>query len=376
LKIVIHIKNVQAFVYRAPIQTPVQTSFGLMRDRPAVFVRVQDAEGAVGWGEVWCNFPSCGAEHRARLIDTLIAPLVTQRTFSAPAEAFDWLSAQTSVLAIQTGEYGPIAQCIAGIDIALWDLCARKAQLPLWRYMGGERNTVKVYASGLNPTDPEKLAAQRMAEGYQAFKLKIGFGQDRDLNNLKAMRDVIGARPLMVDANQGWDLATASNMIGKLSEFNVAWLEEPLRADRHWSEWQELAKHGNTPLAAGENVTQLEGFATAIRSGVLAVVQPDVAKWGGLSAGLPLAKSILKAGLRFCPHYLGAGIGLLASAHLLAASNGNDILEVDANTNPLRSLTCLPLNDLKDGEMLLSDEPGLGALPDTHTLREFLVDHH
>jgi L-alanine-DL-glutamate epimerase-like enolase superfamily enzyme len=104
-------------------------------------------------------------------------------------------------------------------------------------------------------------------------------------------------------------------------------------------------------------------------------VQPDVAKWGGLSAGLPIAKSILKAGLRFCPHYLGAGIGLLASAHLLAASNGNDILEVDANTNPLRSLTCLPLSHLKDGEMLLSDEAGLGVLPDTLALDEFLIDH-
>ena len=371
----INITNVQAFVYRAPIKTPVQTSFGLMRDRPAVFVRVQDAEGAVGWGEVWCNFPSCGAEHRARLIDTLIAPLVLQRSFTLPAEAFEWLSAQTSVLAIQTGEYGPIAQCIAGIDIALWDLCARKAKLPWWRYMGGERNTVKVYASGLNPTDPEKLASERMTEGYQAFKLKIGFGQDRDLNNLKAMREVIGDRPLMVDANQGWDLSNASEMIGKLSEFNIAWLEEPLRADRPWPEWQELAKRGTTPLAAGENVTQLEGFATAIHSGVLAVVQPDVAKWGGLSAGLPIAKSILKAGLRFCPHYLGAGIGLLASAHLLAASNCNDILEVDANTNPLRSLTCLPLSDLNNGEMILSDDPGLGALPDMLALKEFLVDH-
>ena len=371
----INITNVQAFVYRAPIKTPVQTSFGLMRDRPAVFVRVQDAEGAVGWGEVWCNFPSCGAEHRARLIDTLIAPLVLQRSFALPTEAFDWLSAQTSVLAIQTGEYGPIAQCVAGIDIALWDLCARKAKLPLWRYMGGERSTVKVYASGLNPTDPEKLATERMAEGYQAFKLKIGFGQDRDLNNLKAMREVIGDRPLMVDANQGWDLSTASDMISKLADFNIAWLEEPLRADRPWPEWQELAKHGTTPLAAGENVTQLEGFATAIHSGVLAVVQPDVAKWGGLSAGLPIAKSILKAGLRFCPHYLGAGIGLLASAHLLAASNCNDILEVDANTNPLRSLTCSPLDDLRNGEMILSDDPGLGALPDMLALKEFLVDH-
>jgi L-alanine-DL-glutamate epimerase-like enolase superfamily enzyme len=79
--------------------------------------------------------------------------------------------------------------------------------------------------------------------------------------------------------------------------------------------------------------------------------------------------------LLFCPHYLGAGLGLLASAHLLAASKGNDILEVDANTNPLRSLTCLPLSNLKDGEMVLSDEPGLGALPDLTALNEFLIDH-
>ncbi|PHY05704.1 MAG: mandelate racemase [Alcaligenaceae bacterium] len=371
----IKLTKVQAFVYRAPIQTPVQTSFGLMRDRPAVFVRVEDAEGVAGWGEVWCNFPSCGAEHRARLIDTLIAPLVLQRSFSLPAKAFEWLTAQTSVLAIQTGEYGPLAQCIAGMDLALWDLCARKAQLPLWRYLGGERNTVKIYASGLNPTDPEKLATERLAEGYQAFKLKIGFGQERDLNNLRAMREVIGERALMVDANQGWDLATASVMLGKLSEFNIAWLEEPLRADCQWSEWKELAKHGDTPLAAGENITQLQGFAAAISSGILKVIQPDIAKWGGLSLGLPIAKNILKAGLRFCPHYLGAGIGLLASAHLLAATNADDILEVDANTNPLRSLTCLPLANIEQGMMTLSEEPGLGVVPDLVALKEFLVSH-
>jgi D-galactarolactone cycloisomerase len=64
----------QAFVFRCPISTPVRTSFGNMHDRPAVFVRVEDEDGAVGWGETWCNFPSCGAEHRARLLETVVAP--------------------------------------------------------------------------------------------------------------------------------------------------------------------------------------------------------------------------------------------------------------------------------------------------------------
>jgi len=67
------IVSIETFVYRAPIDTPVQTAFGIMRDRPAVFVRVTDTEGAQGWGEVWCNFPACGAEHRATLVRTLVA---------------------------------------------------------------------------------------------------------------------------------------------------------------------------------------------------------------------------------------------------------------------------------------------------------------
>ncbi|HEY9237305.1 MAG TPA: mandelate racemase/muconate lactonizing enzyme family protein, partial [Burkholderiaceae bacterium] len=84
----LRIARVEAFVFRAPIATPVRTSFGVMHDRPALFVRVTDADGAHGWGEVWCNFPACGAEHRKNLVDTLLAPLLTAQPFDGPAAAF------------------------------------------------------------------------------------------------------------------------------------------------------------------------------------------------------------------------------------------------------------------------------------------------
>ncbi|HWT20450.1 MAG TPA: mandelate racemase/muconate lactonizing enzyme family protein, partial [Variovorax sp.] len=100
----IHAARIEAFVFRCPIATPVRTSFGTMHDRPAVFVRVEDHDGATGWGEIWCNFPSCGAEHRAKLVHTVMAPLLTSRAFDGPAEAFDWLTQRTAVLAIQSGE--------------------------------------------------------------------------------------------------------------------------------------------------------------------------------------------------------------------------------------------------------------------------------
>lgn len=361
--------RIEAFVFRSPIDTPVRTSFGVMHDRPAVYVRAEDEDGAVGWGEIWCNFPSCGAEHRARLLETVLAPLATSRAFTSPAEAFAFLSTQTAVLAIQSGEPGPMAQVIAGIDLALWDLCARRAGQPLWRYLGGTRDRVTVYASGINPDAPEKLAAARLAEGYRAFKLKVGFGAERDLRNVQALRELLGPElPLMVDANQGWDLEHALQMAPALAGFGLGWLEEPLRADRPWAEWQELARQTIIPLAGGENVMGGEAFDVAIGSGALRVLQPDLAKWGGISGCWPVIARGLQAGLRYCPHFLGGGVGLLASAHVLAAVGGAGLLEVDANPNPLRTALTPQLASPAQGMCHLGEAAGIGISPDLQEL--------
>src|SRR5213080_2030260 len=99
------IARVEAHVLRWPVRVPVRTSFGVMHDRPALLVRVEDDEGAFGWGEAWCNFPSCGAEHRARLIESVMAPLLCGAVFASPRAAYDRLNAATAVLAIQSGEH-------------------------------------------------------------------------------------------------------------------------------------------------------------------------------------------------------------------------------------------------------------------------------
>lgn len=364
------VRRVEAFVFRWPVKTPVRTSFGTMRDRPAVFVRVTDADGATGWGEIWCNFPSCGAEHRAQLVATVMAPLLEGAEFSGPPQAFAHLTQHTAVLALQSGEPGPMAQAIAGIDLALWDLCARRAGLPLWRFLGGESGRIGVYASGLNPDRPEALALAKRDEGYTAFKLKVGFGAERDIANLQAMRDALGPEAaLMVDANQGWSLEQAIDMSARLERFELGWLEEPLRADRPWHEWQALRERTRLPLAAGENLASPEAFDAALAAGVLSVVQPDAAKWGGISGCWPVIARTRAAGLRFCPHYLGAGIGLLASGHLLAAAGGGGWLEVDANENPLRSTLCGAVGRVSQGHVDLGEAPGIGIAPELDALR-------
>ncbi len=363
------LRRVEAFCYRAPLEVPVVTSFGRMVDRPAVFVRLTDEDGIVGWGEAWCNFPSVGAEHRARLIGDLLGPMVLGQDLAEPGSLYHDLSRRTAVLAIQAGEPGPLAQAIAAIDTAHWDLAARRAGQPLWRRLGGARRTIPVYASGINPTGSGAMAAQAARAGHRAFKLKIGFEPERDLLNLAEIRREVGDRPLAVDANQAWSPDEARARLPALADRNLAWLEEPLRADAPWSAWRALLGPGTPPLAGGENIAGAPAFDAAFAAGILSVIQPDLAKWGGLTGTLPVARAALDAGLRFCPHYLGGGIGLLASAHLLAAVGGDGALEVDVNPNPLRDLCCGPVGTVTDGRITLGEEPGLGAEPDLEALR-------
>ncbi|WFU18569.1 mandelate racemase/muconate lactonizing enzyme family protein [Bradyrhizobium sp. CB3481] len=364
------IRSVQAFGYRYPLTTPVITSFGRMKDRPAVFVRVEDTDGNIGWGEAWCNFPAPGAEHRVRLVNDVLAPALAGFNAPEPSAAFEHLTQGTSVLALQSGEAGPFAQAIAGIDLAVWDLHARRQNVALWKLLGGASRTIKVYASGINPVGSERMAEAALSRGYRALKLKIGFDPAADRANLAALRRLVGEGLLAADVNQGWAIAQALELAPQLERFGLAWLEEPIRADRPRQEWMQLREAIRIPLAAGENIASHAGFAEVLREPALGVVQPDIAKWGGLSACASIARDILTSRKMFCPHYLGAGIGLLASAHLLAGVGGDGLLEVDCNENLLRDRFCGPL-DIRDGMITLGDEAGLGITPDLASIEQY-----
>jgi len=371
------IAEVRSFAFSAPVKHAVRTSFGTMRARPMVLVRVATADGAFGWGEIWCNYPSCAAEHRARLAVEVVAPLLIGRAPDDPAALWAELTRRTAILAIQCGEPGPIAQTLAGVEIALWDLLARRAGMPLWRYLGGRNDEIGVYASGLNPDEPERQAEAALEAGFRAVKLKVGFGLERDARNARALRALCGRDvPVMVDANQAWDVDAAIAAAAALEECALAWLEEPLRADRPPSEWRAIAGATAIPLAAGENITSEAGFAAAYTDCAVSVVQPDVAKWGGIAGCGAIARAARAAGRRYCPHYLGGGIGLLASAHLLAAVGGDGLLEVDVNENALRTLLAGALNEVRDGRVRIGEEPGLGVVPDPASLERYLVERH
>ena len=354
------ITQARPFVMRVSCPVPVQTSFGTMYDRPGVFVELKDGEGNKGLGEIWCNFPACGAEHRARLLETAVFSALIRVSFDTPAQCFSALTKQFARLAIQSGEPGPIAQCIAGVDVALWDLVARRAGVPLFRLLGGTNADIPAYASGINPANAIKTVERCRAEGHRAFKLKIGFDRAGDLANIAQITAALERDEVfMVDANQAWTVDEALNTLPELAAFSLGWIEEPIMADRPVDEWLALALATSVPLAAGENMISAQDFARGISKPAIDVIQPDLCKWGGISGVLPVAKDIMVAGKRYCPHYLGGGIGLAASAHVLAAVGGDGMLEIDSNDNPLRNILFAP--PVTQGQLTLSETPGLGV---------------
>lgn len=367
------IDRLDCWVLRAPIAEPVANAFGAMSNRPAVFLRVSASDGAIGWGEVFSNFPQVGAEHRARLVSSIFAPMLAGVVADDPASVRTLLDQRTRQMAIQCGEPGPFAQITGAVDQALWDMASRRAGLPLWKLLGGSSGRVRVYASGIGPDKVVAVALAKQAEGYRAFKLKVGFGAERDVANLAAMREALGPdAAIMCDANQAWSPDDAAARIAELAPYQPYWIEEPIGADQPHATWRALAQASAVPLAAGENLRGELAFGEAIEAGYLRFVQPDVGKWGGITGGLAVARLAQAKGIAYCPHWLAGGVGLAATLHALAglgASNG--WAEVDANPNPLREQV-FPLQ-VVDGWATLSNAPGLGVEPDLQALARYRV---
>jgi len=356
-----NIARIEVSAYRVPIDTPVMTSFGAMTNRPAVFVRLTDSDGAFGWGEIFANWPAAGAEHRARLLIDDIADLVIGFRAGTASDLLHQLMARTHIRALQCGEWGPFAQVIAGLDTALHDLFARRAGISLARHLNPDAaDSVPAYASGIHIAAAAAIVPHLREQGYLAKKVKIGFDAEIDLAQLTDLcADRRDGERIFTDANQAWDLGEALAFVDSARDLDLGWLEEPIRADMPAGQWAKLAGASSIPLAAGENITGFDDFDVAIGSGYFGFIQPDVAKWGGVTGCFRIGQAIVTGGRTYCPHFLGGGIGLIASGHLLAATGGDGLLEVDINANPLRD-AFFEEGMCKTGNFAIAEAPGLG----------------
>ncbi|MGF4044321.1 L-talarate/galactarate dehydratase [Paenarthrobacter nitroguajacolicus] len=256
------------------------------------------------------------------------------------------------------GRSGVATQALAAIDIALYDLKAKRAGLPLAKLLGSYRDSVQTYnTSGgfLNATldEVKERATQSIDEGIGGIKIKVGLPDSKeDLRRVAGVRQHIGWDvPLMVDANQQWDRATALRMGRQLEEFNLIWIEEPLDA-YDFEGHAHLAQVLDTPIATGEMLASVAEHKGLINANSCDIIQPDAPRVGGITQFLRLAALADERGLGLAPHF-----AMEIHLHLAAAYPREPWVEHFDWLDPLFEERL----ETKNGRMIVPDRPGLGV---------------
>jgi len=248
-------------------------------------------------------------------------------------------------------------QAISPFDIALWDMKARRARLPLSKLLGAHRDSVQCYntSGGFLHTPLDQViknVAISRESGIGGIKLKVGQPNTaEDLRRLTAVRQTLGDDfPLMVDANQQWDRETAIRMGRKMEQFNLVWIEEPLDAydvEGHAA----LTAALDTPIATGEMLTSFREHEQLILGNASDFVQPDAPRVGGITPFLKIMDLAARHGRKLAPHF-----AMEIHIHLAATYPIEPWLEHFEWLNPLFNEQL----ELRDGRMLISDRHGLG----------------
>ncbi len=350
------IQRVTISLCQVPLQRPVSDAKVLTgRQRPLSHVALLIAEidtrdGAHGLGFSYCLRSGSAAlyAHAEELAPALVGedPSDIGRLW----EKLAWMGGSIS-------RTGLSVQTIAAFDTALWDLKARKAGLSLGKLLGAYRDAVPCYnTSGgfLSSTLPEVQAAvdASLARGIGGIKLKVGQPDTaKDIERVRAVRAYVGEGvPIMVDANQQWDLTTALRAGRALDAFNLTWLEEPLNAYDHQGH-ALLGSRLDTPVATGEMLCSAEELYALMDAGGARYLQPDAGRIGGITPFLKIAAQAERQRLNLAPHFL-----MEIHIHLAAAYPNDTWVEHIEWLEP----TFNERLEIADGHMRLPQRPGLG----------------
>ena len=347
------------------IITEVEVEALADRLNPQLLVRLTTDQGTVGVGETWwgtyqpMSEPGTPVLAIGVCIETLLRPLVIGQPCESVAD-IEALWHRLVRATLQYGHEGIVSTAISGVDIAAWDLVGRAAGVPVAALLGPVAHTsLPVYASLTWLGDADRVCsdAQRAIEaGIRAVKL-----HEANVDLILEVRRRLGPDvALMVDASARFDVERAIDAAHRLGEANLLWLEEPVYPQ---SDHRALARVRGTapmPIAAGENEFSLAGFERLVTAGAVDILQPEIAKFGGLTPAREVGALAASAGIPLCPHNYSVGPSLLANIHWGVTSPAVRWLELPWLPEG-GSFPCgMSLPTLVDGCVQAPTTPGLG----------------
>ena len=369
------ISAVRAIPLTAQMQEGTRTSQGAFGAVSIVLVEVRTVDGIVGHGECLGRF---GARAYAELINTVLAPRLLGQS------AFDIRRLWQQMRAALTGRAGGmLLEAIAGVDIALWDVVGKALGQPVHRLLGGMgRARVDCYASSVNWASPETMEAQALqvvAMGFRAIKIKLGQPVARAIEVATRLRAVVPEQVrLSVDANWAYSLDDAVAVGHALHRLGYWFFEEPL-VPEDVAGYTQLRRSVSVPLAAGESDYTVAHASELLRDRLVAIIQPDVARSGGISETRDIATLAQAFHVGYAPHVGWSGaVCVAASLQLAAAMPAFVTFECMFIANPLRDeLTTQRIGaatELIDGQLAVPQGPGLGIDINWDAVQRYRID--
>ncbi|HUA96801.1 MAG TPA: mandelate racemase/muconate lactonizing enzyme family protein [Terracidiphilus sp.] len=362
-----HIEKVWAEVYRIPVHREMHDAIRHFSKMDIAFVHIKTDEGLLGSGFTYSIIP-LGASEVCSLVNGGMGELILGMDPRNHEEI--WMRVWRHVDWVGRGGIAVLA--VAAIDIAIWDLKSKAANMPLHKLLGGARSPIPVYNTDggwLNHSIEQlvKEAERIVAAGFRGAKIKVGKDDAlEDAERIAAVRAVLGPnRALMVDANERFTAAEAIRRARMWEPWNLFWFEEPLAAE-DISGHATLRAHTSIPIALGESLFNRFQFRDYIASGGASIIQPDACRCGGITEWLKIAHMADCHNIQVSPHFV-------MELHLpLAAAIPNSLyVEYIPSLDPVLTE---PLQ-LIDGCFVPGERPGLGIPFDWDRLRAFKVNH-
>lgn len=317
------INSIQSHVLRYELAHELGYSQQYYKHRTAHLVEIETDEGITGWGE--CFGPGNIALANKYIVEKVIQPLIIGE--DPTNKEYIWHKVYN--LLRDSGQKGIPIQALSGVDIALWDILAKKAKLPLYQLVGGKCNTqIPVYGYGMML---QKKSVNELAElfkeeakhikskNFKAMKMKIGLGPKKDLQLVQAVRGAIGNDfKLMVDANHAYNLNDALYVGKGLDELDIFWFEEPV-APEDYDGYRELKQKINTNIAGGEAEFTKYGWNQLIKNKCIDIAQPEVCGLGGITEYMKISAMAQANFIPIVNHVWGSAISVAVNLHLLTA---------------------------------------------------------
>lgn len=359
------ISKIELYKLSIPLIEPFTTSLGTETAAENVLVKIFTHDGIIGFGECSPYMPINGESQ-----DTCF---IVGQYFAKVLKGKDPLDIKNCIELMDSVIYGNTA-IKSAFDIALYDIAAQHARMPLYKFLGGENNKTIITDYTVSVGEPEQMAKDALKiknQGYPAIKIKLGKNGNTDVERIRAIREAVGNEiPLRIDANQGWKVKEAIETLNALAEFGIQHCEEPI-ARWKFMKLPKVKKNSPIPIMADESCGDEHDAERLIELNACQYFNIKMAKSGGIYKGLKMVRLAEAAGIHMqVGAMLESRIAMTAFAHFALSSPMIEHYDFDTALMFTEDPVTGGIQYKANGVVEVPEAPGLGATVSEERLRK------